>query len=105
LQPTGGVTAGTTFSDHFGVDPLALEALGAFDPYLTVDTPLAIDPKLLERSREPELDGARGEVLQRFGNVLRLLRASRTPGDKLCEQHVNCSRFPSSVAQVSGRRK
>lgn len=71
-----------TFSDYFNVDPKLLENLGTFDPFLRADTPLAIDPKLLDEAPEPELQGAHREVLVRFGNVFKLLRLSKQPDDK-----------------------
>lgn len=71
-----------TFSDYFNVDPKPLEKLGAFDPFLSADTPLAIDPKLLDEAPEPELKDAHGEVLARFGDVFKLLRLSTQPEDK-----------------------
>lgn len=71
-----------TFSDHFGVDPDELDALGVFDPYLTVDTPLAIDPKLLDSAPEAELKGAHNKVLERFADVFLLVSQSKRENDK-----------------------
>lgn len=71
-----------TFSDYFSVDSLSLEKLGVFDPFLVVDTPLAIDPKLLDQAREPEMQGAHNEVLARFADVFKLLKLSSAPEDK-----------------------
>lgn len=71
-----------TFSDYYNIDPKLLENLGTFDPFLSADTPLAIDPKLLDEAPDPELRGAHDEVLARFGDVFKLLRLSKQREDK-----------------------
>ncbi|GHA35060.1 hypothetical protein GCM10007989_33730 [Devosia pacifica] len=70
------------FSKHFGVSPEALAAEGLFDPVLNADSRLFIDPLLLKNS-DIELIRENGNELLRkhFGDVVRLLAASKTPGD------------------------
>lgn len=70
------------FSTYFGISPEALERYGFIDPFLNVDTPLFIDPVLLDKSLNLVIktEGYQ-EFRQRFTQVLRLLRMSRDEGD------------------------
>ena len=70
------------FSQHFGIDPDQLSALGVLDPVLNVDTRLFIDPLLLAHSAHPEMrDGARGTYKRHFDRVIRLLAKAEKPDD------------------------
>jgi hypothetical protein len=84
----------TTFSEYFGVHPKILATKGVFDPLLGLDTPLAIDPKLLDTAPEPEMQGSHDEVLARFGDVFKLLALSEKEGDKAWRSARERLKFP-----------
>jgi hypothetical protein len=70
------------FSGHIGVPPAKLAAKGLLDPILNADTKLFIDPLLLRTSTNSKIRAAAYDQLRdRFGEVLRLLIASKTKGD------------------------
>lgn len=70
------------FSTCFSVDPSLLKRLGIFDPILNVDSRLFIDPLLLKASSHKEIrtDAVR-QYENHFGKIIRLIKASKTPGD------------------------
>lgn len=70
------------FSGHYKIGPEILIKSGLIDPFLTVDTPLFVDPILLDKSgtkliREDAYKGLRTH----FENVVRLLAISKKEGD------------------------
>lgn len=70
------------FSAHFGVSPAKLGAKGLLDPILNADTKLFIDPLLLRTSTNSKIRAqAYDELRDRFGEVLRLLIASKAKDD------------------------
>lgn len=70
------------FSKWFGIEPLELSKAGLIDPFLDVDTPLFIDPILLEKSAIPQISGPAHAALRAcFGNIFRLLAMSAAEGD------------------------
>lgn len=72
----------TLFSEHFGIDPDALDEAGLIDPYVETDTPLFIDPLLIDKSAN---DVLRAEGLKQFQDyfekVVRLLAMSEKECD------------------------
>lgn len=59
-----------------------MQRLGVFDPALEADTPLFIDPILVRRSSAQELASTgSNRIDEHFGNLFRLLAASRRPND------------------------
>lgn len=75
------------FSTHFKVKAHLLDQLNVMDPTLNVDTPLFIDPTLLGRSKHREMsDRALSLYRAHFGQIVRLLRVSRQPGDAAWRQ-------------------
>ena len=70
------------FSTHFGLTTQDLASAGLIDPLLDVDTPLFIDPVLLEKSSNPRINT---EAIQRFRqhftNFVRLIDISQKEGD------------------------
>lgn len=70
------------FSKQFGIAPKRMATLGIFDPILNADTKLFIDPLLLKRSKHSAIakDGF-GSFELFFGNIIRVLQHSKTPGD------------------------
>jgi hypothetical protein len=75
-----------TVSEHLGLDQRAFRRAGAFDTILKVDSKFFIDPRLLSRTRVPELRRSYRTVQAHFGNVLRLLGASRARQDAFWRQ-------------------
>lgn len=70
------------FSKYFNVSPDALAAEGLFDPVLNADSRLFIDPLLLKNSEIAVIRDNGNELLRKhFGDVVRLLAASKAPGD------------------------
>jgi hypothetical protein len=83
-----------SFSDHFEVDREALQDVGAFDPLLDVDLPYAIDPKLLQESSVPEMQGAHSTLLARYRDIYVLLQASKSGGDRPWREALKLVNFP-----------
>lgn len=83
------------FSDHFGFDSSLLDAAGALNPTLNVDTGLFIDPLLLETSRHPEIrDGAHATYQAHFTTVIKLLRATKARDDVAWRSALRHLSFP-----------
>lgn len=76
------LTKPATISTEFGVSEKRLTDIGVVNVSLNADTRLFIDPMLLSKSAHPEIahDGA-GAYDQRFETVIKLLKASKRPGD------------------------
>lgn len=72
----------TQFSRHHGISQEDFDATGALDPILNADTRLFIDPLLLKASDAPEMaQDAVAAVEEHYRKLVKLLSASRTPGD------------------------
>ena len=72
----------TLFSVHFGLNPTTLAQAGLIDPFVDVDTPLFIDPVLLEKSSNKTISGAAiTQFRNHFSNFVRLLTISVREGD------------------------
>jgi hypothetical protein len=71
-----------SFSDYFGIPRRKLNRCGVFDLILNRDSPLSIDPRLLNTSSEPEFDDAYDDILRRFRRVFKLLRKSSIQNDR-----------------------
>lgn len=59
-----------------------LEATGAFNGFVDIDSRLHVDPHLLSTSSVPELAGSRERFEDHFRKVLKLLGHSRAKGDQ-----------------------
>ncbi len=93
----------TSFTAHFAIDPAVLEAAGAFDPLLNVDTKLFIDPLLLGSSAVQELRSTAVARQQRyFEDVLTLVRASQQEGDAAWRQASRLMTFTEIPATCLG---
>lgn len=70
------------FSTYFKIDADKLVDAGLIDPFVNVDTPLFIDPVLLEKSKHPIIaNDAIAAFREHFGNFIRLLTISDKVGD------------------------
>jgi hypothetical protein len=83
-----------SISDFVKVPAAAFDATGAFDAILDVDSKLFIDPHLVRSSKAPELALSAQTVRTRFEQVIRLLVASRGPGDSFWRQAERLFTFP-----------
>jgi hypothetical protein len=89
------ITNPIRFSDRFGFDSALLDAVGALDPSLNVDTGLFIDPMLLKSSQHPEMNrDAVTTYRAHFTTVIKLLAASQTPGDVGWRSALRLLSFP-----------
>src|SRR5688572_11889893 len=72
----------TLFSEKFGIPAEALDAANLLDPYVETDTPLFIDPLLIDKSTNQVLrvDGLT-QFRQYFDKVVRLLAIAESEGD------------------------
>lgn len=72
----------TLFSERFGVPGEELDAANLLDPYIDTDTPLFIDPLLIDKSSNSVLrtDGI-DQFRQYFENVVRLLQMAEVEND------------------------
>lgn len=68
------------FSQQFGVSAIQMRVLGVFNPELSSDNRLFIDPKLLEAS-EGEFVSSDVDLIEYFRKVVVLLRASKKTED------------------------
>jgi hypothetical protein len=66
-----------------GVVAADLNATGAFNGFVDIDSRLHVDPHLLAASSVPELAGSRQRFEGHFRKVLKLLRHSKQKGDQL----------------------
>lgn len=83
------------FSTHFGRDPAALDANGVFDPILNADTPLFIDPLLLEHSAASTFAKAsREQFVAYFNTVIGLIVGSKAIDDAPWRAAERKLRFP-----------
>lgn len=72
----------TTLSAHFGIDPAKLSRLGVLDVTLAVDTKLFIDPLLLERSKQAEINkDASQDSRKHFESIIKFLQLTQRPDD------------------------
>ncbi|MET3594108.1 hypothetical protein ABID26_003514 [Mesorhizobium shonense] len=70
------------FSESFGIPADVLDKAGLIDPFLNVDTPLFVDPILLDKSSiEIIRKDAYAALRKHFENVVRLLMISEKEGD------------------------
>ena len=70
------------FSEHFQIDKSYLKDAGLIDPFLNVDTPLFIDPVLLEKSSIKVISkNAYASFKHHFSTFIRLLKLSKNEGD------------------------
>lgn len=83
------------FSDHFEFDSALMAVAGVLNPTLNIDTGLFIDPLLIEGSQHPEIqEGGRTTYEAHFTTVIKLLRASKAPGDAAWRSALRQLSFP-----------
>jgi hypothetical protein len=71
-----------TFSNYYGISNEKLDELGIFDPTISIDTKLFIDPLLLAFSSHSEINAFAVQVYrERFENVIKFLSLSNKTED------------------------
>jgi hypothetical protein len=83
------------FSTYFKIDPQAFDDAGLLDPYVNTDTPLFIDPLLIDKSGNHLLATDGLDQFQRhFETLVRLLAIAEEEGDPAwmaAERHLSLS--------------
>jgi hypothetical protein len=74
------------FTEYLGIDEKIFADLGTFNPVLKVDTKFFIDPKSLIETDVPEFKDAHNKIRQRCEEILKLLLASSSQGDRIWRQ-------------------
>lgn len=90
------------FSEHFHVDAQHLAREGAFDPVLNFDTPLFIDPTLLEDNPVGQMRRAWTRYTRWFSELGELLARSRSAGDIPWNRALALLHFPEPLATCLG---
>ncbi len=68
-------------SKYFGAPAAELKKRGVLNAHLGIDNRLFVDPNLLKTTKIPEFINARRDLENYFAPVIKLLKASRKPGD------------------------
>ncbi|MGR9324667.1 chromosomal replication initiator DnaA [Rhizobium leguminosarum] len=100
---------GLLFSTHFGVSANALEKAGLIDTFLNVDTPLFVDPILLDKSSTKLIRVDAYEHFRKYiSQIVRLLVISKREGDapwKTAQKLLNLQEPPENgLGYGSGER-
>jgi hypothetical protein len=83
-----------SFADFYGVAPDVFENTGAFDPILSVDTRLFIDPRLVLKTTTPEFENSSTKIFDHFANVMRVIKYIEKKGDVFWKQADKMLTFP-----------
>lgn len=83
-----------SFADFYGVPPDVFEKTGAFDPILTVDTRLFIDPRLVLKTTTPEFEDSSKTIFDHFSNVMRIVKHIEKKGDMFWKKADQMLTFP-----------
>jgi hypothetical protein len=89
-----GHTMIQSFADYNGIAPDIYEKTGAFDPILTIDTRLFIDPRLVLKTTAPELENSSAKIFDHFANVMRVVKRIENRGDVFWKQADKMLTFP-----------
>lgn len=69
-------------SDYLGIKHELFEFAGVYDPFVGIDAEIFIDPQLLETAKTPEFIDARKKIEKYFTDVITLITASDSEGDR-----------------------
>lgn len=83
-----------SFCDSYKVDFDKFENSGALDPIIGIDTRLFIDPSLLRHTSTPGLEDCSENIKQYFTDVIRLIKASKSPNDVFWRKADQTLQFP-----------
>lgn len=70
-------------SESLGLKPAVFRKFGIFDGFIDIDAQYYIDPRLLSICKTPELKNSHKKFEKYFEDVIRLLEASQSTGDRL----------------------
>ena len=87
-----------SFADHYGITEKVFSATGAFDPILSIDTKLFIDPRLLSIVTAEELVDSKGRISTHFQDVMKVVKQIEKKGDVFWKTADRMLTFP----EVSG---
>ena len=90
------------FSEHFNLASKDLRSRGVFDPILDRDSTLSINPKLLDKTKAPELKGAHEDVLSHFDDIIRLLAEASGKQSVLWRSAYKLMDFPEFKGAALG---
>lgn len=94
-----------SLADFHKIDPKVYAATGAFDPVLTIDTRMFIDPRLLARTTVPELTDSYTRVGKHFEDVMRVVKQITKEGDPFWKAADKLLTFPEVKGLCIGYAK
>jgi hypothetical protein len=68
------------FNERFGVSAIAMHSLGVFNPDISIDNKMFVDPKLLEAGKD-EFEGSHEELIGYFDKTAQLVKLIRSETD------------------------
>ena len=83
-----------SFADYYAIPPDIFEKTGAFDPILTIDTRLFIDPRLVLKTTTPEFENSSTTIFDHFASVMRIVKHIEKKGDVFWKQVDKLLTFP-----------
>lgn len=83
-----------SFADSYGISPEVFEKTGAFDPILSVDTRLFIDPRLVLKTTTPELENSSNTILEHFRKVILVVKNIKGKNDIFWKKANQMLTFP-----------
>jgi len=83
-----------SFADYYGIDAEVFDSTGAFDPILSIDTRLFIDPGLLRDTTIPEMKSSYEKISTYFSEILQVVSSIGGEGDRLWREADKRLQFP-----------
>lgn len=77
-----------TITDYLKIDKDKFDELGAFDCFLDINSKLFVSPMLLKRTSNEFFIGSYEEIRNQFTVILKLLKISKSKGDRYWKQAV-----------------
>lgn len=77
-----------TITDYLKIDKDKFDELGAFDSFLDINSKLFVSPMLLKRTSNEFFIGSYEEIRNQFTVILKLLKISKSKGDRYWKQAV-----------------
>lgn len=77
-----------TITDYLKIDKDKFDELGAFDSFLDFNSKLFVSPMLLKRTSNEFFIGSYEEIRNQFTVILKLLKISKSKGDRYWKQAV-----------------
>lgn len=83
-----------SLADYHKIDPDVFAKTGAFDPVLSIDTRLFIDPRLLAITTVPEFKDSYARVGKHFEDVMRVVKNITKENDPFWKAADKLLTFP-----------